>query len=152
MARRLCRRTPRGRPIPSQQRAAVLGVILAVWSFATEPLYGLVTQRRATWPIGEAVVFAPLALGLAVVSLRGGRRGLRGVAIASALLAAAEIPAGIFATRDPSLWWKLDPECGVVWCGLLHTLSHWSHVPLLTGIALAAWSATLEREPARPGR
>lgn len=124
----------------SRHRAAALGGILAVWSFATEPLYGLVTERRATWPVGEAVVFAPVVLGLAIASLKGGRRGLRAIAVASASLAAAELPAGIFATRDPSLWWKLDPDCGIVWCGLLHTLSHWSHVPLLIGIAFAAWT------------
>lgn len=124
----------------SRHRAAALGGILAVWSFATEPLYGLVTERRATWPVGEAVVFAPVVLGLAIASLKGGRRGLRAIAVASASLAAAELPAGIFATRDPSLWWKLDPDCGIVWCGLLHTLSHWSHVPLLIGMALAAWT------------
>lgn len=124
----------------SRHRAAALGGILAVWSFATEPLYGLVTERRATWPVGEAVVFAPVVLGLAIASLKGGRRGLRAIAVASALLAAAELPAGIFATRNPSLWWKLNPDCGIVWCGLLHTLSHWSHVPLLIGMALAAWT------------
>lgn len=124
----------------SRHRAAALGGILAVWSFATEPLYRLVTERRATWPVGEAVVFAPVVLGLAIASLKGGRRGLRAIAVASASLAAAELPAGIFATRDPSLWWKLDPDCGIVWCGLLHTLSHWSHVPLLIGIAFAAWT------------
>lgn len=124
----------------SRHRAAALGGILAVWSFATEPLYGLVTERRATWPVGEAVVFAPVVLGLAIASLKGGRRGLRAIAVASASLAAAELPAGIFATRDPSLWWKLDPDCGIVWCGLLHTLSHWSHVPLLMGMAFAAWT------------
>ena len=128
-----------GTRIVGSPRAALLGAILASWSFATEPLYGLVTEPRLTWPIGEAVVFAPLALGLAAVSLRGGRRSLRAVGLTSALLAVAEIPAGIFATRDPSLWWKLDPDCGIVWCGLLHTLSHWSHVPLLIGMAFGAW-------------
>jgi hypothetical protein len=126
---------PRG---PRSSRAGMLAVALAGWSFLTEPVYGAIAERRLTLPIGEAVVFVPLTLALAALSFRGGRRSLRTVSILSVLLAIGEIPAGIFATTDPSLWWKLDPDCGIVYCGLLHTLAHWSHVPFLVAIALAA--------------
>lgn len=119
-------------------RAAILALTLAGWSAAIEPAYSLATTRRLTWPIGETVVVVPLMLGIAGMAARGDRRTLRGVAWVSALLAVAQIPAGIFATTDPSKWWTLDPECGIVWCGLLHTLAHWSHVPFLVVIALAA--------------
>ncbi len=116
----------------------MLAVGLAVWSFSTEPLYAAIAERRLTLPIGEAVVFTPLSLVLAALAFRGGRRGLRAASMIAGLLAIGEIPAGIFATTDPSIWWKMEPECGIVDCGLLHTLAHWSHVPFLIAIAIAA--------------
>jgi len=119
-------------------RAAVLAVLLAIWSFSTEPLYAAIVERRLTLPIGEAVVFTPLSVALAALAYRGGTRSLRAVTLISTLLAIGEIPAGIFATTDPSLWWKIEPDCGILYCGLLHTLAHWSHVPLLIAIAVAA--------------
>jgi hypothetical protein len=125
---------------PRSPRAAVLAVVLAVWSFSTEPLYAAIVERRLTLPIGEAVVFTPLAMVLAARAFQGGTRILRAVSIIAGLLAVGEVPAGIFATTDPSIWWKIEPECGIVYCGLLHTLAHWSHVPFLVAIALAARS------------
>jgi hypothetical protein len=119
----------------------VLAIVLAIWSFSTEPLYAAIVERRLTLPIGEAVVFTPISLALAALARRGGTRSLRAVTLISTLLAIGEIPAGIFATTDPSLWWKIEPECGILYCGLLHTLAHWSHVPLLIAIAVAARSA-----------
>lgn len=116
----------------------MLAVLLAIWSFSTEPLYAAIVERRLTVPIGEAVVFTPLSVVLAALAYRGGTRSLRAVTIMSTLLAIGEIPAGIFATTDPSLWWKIEPECGILYCGLLHTLAHWSHVPFLIAIAVAA--------------
>jgi hypothetical protein len=98
-------------------------------------------ERRLTLPIGEAVVFTPLAMVLAGLAFQGGTRSLRAVSIIAGLLAVGEVPAGILATTDPSIWWKIEPECGIVYCGLLHTLAHWSHVPFLVAIALAARSA-----------
>lgn len=118
--------------------AALLAVVLAVWSFLTEPLYAAIAERRLTFPIGEAVVFTPLSLVLAALAFRGGSRRLRAVSTIAGLLAIGEIPAGIFATTDPSIWWKMEPDCGIVYCGLLHTLAHWSHVPFLIAIAIAA--------------
>ena len=123
---------------PRSSRAAVLAIALAVWSFSTEPLYAAIAERRLTFPIGEAVVFTPLSLALAALAFRGGRRSFRAVSIIAGLLAIGEIPAGIFATTDPSIWWKIEPQCGIVYCGLLHTLAHWSHVPFLIAIAIAA--------------
>jgi hypothetical protein len=125
----------------------MLAVLLAVWSFSTEPLYAAIAERRFTLPIGEAVVFTPLSLGLAALAFRGGRRSLRAVSMIAGLLAIGEIPAGIFATTDPSIWWKIEPQCGIVYCGLLHTLAHWSHVPFLVAIAFAA-----RRSGAMPGK
>ena len=107
-------------------RAAILAIGLAIWSFSIEPLYAAIAERRLTFPIGEAVVFTPLSLVLAALAFRGGRRSLRAVTTVAGLLAIGEIPAGIFATTDPSIWWKMEPECGIVYCGLLHTLAHWS--------------------------
>jgi hypothetical protein len=112
--------------------------VLAAWSFSTEPLYNAIVERRFTLPIGEAVIFTPLSIVLAALAFRGGTRSLRAVSVIATMLAIGEIPAGIFATTDPSMWWRLEPECGIVNCGLLHTLAHWSHVPLLVAIALAA--------------
>lgn len=134
---------------PRSSRAATLAVVLAIWSFSTEPLYSVIAERRFTLPMGEAVVFTPLAFVLAALSFRGGRRSVRAVSIIAGLLAIGEIPAGIFATTDPSIWWKMEPECGIVYCGLLHSLAHWSHVPFLIGIALAARrsGAVPERAP-----
>jgi hypothetical protein len=123
----------------------MLAVVLAAWSFSTEPLYAAIAERRLALPIGEAVVFAPLSIVLAALALRGGTRSLHAVSIIAGLLAVGEIPAGIFATTDPSIWWKIEPECGIVYCGLAHTLSHWSHVPLLIAIALMARSASAPR-------
>jgi len=125
--------------------AAVLAVVLAAWSFSTEPLYAAIAERRLALPIGEAVVFAPLSIVLAALALRGGTRSLRAVSIIAGLLAIGELPAGIFATTDPSIWWKIEPECGIVYCGLAHTLSHWSHVPFLIAIALVARRASAPR-------
>jgi hypothetical protein len=119
----------------------VLAVVLAAWSFGTEPLYAAIVERRLMLPIGEALVFTPLALVLAALAVRGGTRDLRAVSIIAGLLAVGEVPAGIFTTTDPSIWWKIEPECGIVYCGLLHTLAHWSHVPFLVAIALAARKA-----------
>lgn len=133
---------PRRRRSP---RAGMLAVALAGWSFLTEPVYGAIAERRLSLPIGEAVVFVPITLALAALSFRGGRRSLRTVSILSVVLAIGEIPAGIFATTDSSLWWKLDRECGIVYCGLLHTLAHWSHVPFLVAIALAARGGSATR-------
>ena len=116
----------------------MLAVLLAIWSFSTELLYAAIVERRLTLPIGEAVVFTPLSVVLAALAYHGGARSLRAVTIISTLLAIGEVPAGIFATTDPALWWKIEPECGIVYCGLLHTLAHWSHVPLLIAIAVAA--------------
>ncbi len=116
----------------------MLAVLLAAWSFSTEPLYAAIAERRFTLPVGEAVVFSPLSLVLAALAFRGGRRSLRAVSTIAGLLAIGEIPAGIFATTDPSIWWKIEPQCGIVYCGLLHSLAHWSHVPFLIAIALAA--------------
>jgi hypothetical protein len=131
-------------------RAGVLAVALAIWSFSTEPVYNAIAERRLTLPIGEAVVFVPLSLALAALAFRGGQRTLRAVSITAGLLALGEIPAGIFATTDPSLWWKVELECGIVYCGLLHTLAHWSHVPFLVAIAIAARRAgALPREETR---
>jgi hypothetical protein len=126
---------------PRSPRAAVLAVVLAAWSFGTEPLYAAIVERRLTLPIGEAVVFTPLAMVLAALAFQGGTRSLRAVSIIAGLLAVGEVPAGIFATTDPSIWWKIEPECGILYCGLLHTLAHWSHVPFLIAIALTAHSA-----------
>ena len=137
------------RPLRSS-RAAILAVVLAAWSLSTEPLYAAIVERRLTLPIGEAVVFAPLSIVLAALAIRGGTRSLRAVSIIAGLLALGEIPAGILATTDPSIWWKLEPECGIVYCGLAHTLSHWSHVPLLVAIALAARSAGAHRPLTSP--
>ena len=123
---------------PQSSRAAVLAVVLAAWSFSTEPLYAAIVEGRLTLPIGEAVVFTPLSLVLAALAYRGGGRSLRAVSILGTLLAIGEVPAGIFATTDPSAWWRIEPECGIVYCGLLHTLAHWSHVPFLVAIAIAA--------------
>ena len=128
-------------------RVAVLAVLLAAWSFLTEPLYAAIVDRRLTLPIGEAVVFTPLSLVLAALAFRGGRRSLRAASVIAGLLAIGEIPAGIFATTDPSIWWKIEPECGIVYCGLLHTLAHWSHVPFLIAIALATHRAGANRPP-----
>ncbi|MDP9275614.1 MAG: hypothetical protein M3O99_08505 [Chloroflexota bacterium] len=125
----------------------MLAVVLAAWSFSTEPLYAAIAERRLALPIGEAVVFAPLSIVLAALAFRGGTRSLRAVSIIAGLLAIGEIPAGIFATTDPSIWWKIEPECGIVYCGLLHSLAHWSHVPFLIAIALAARSAGANRPP-----
>jgi len=133
---------------PRSSRAATLAVVLAVWSFFTEPLYAAIIERRLTLPIGEAVVFTPLTLILAALAYRGGRRSIRAVSIICTLLAIGEIPAGIFATTDASVWWKIEPECGIVYCGLLHTLAHWSHVPFLIAIASAAH--TSEAKPQLP--
>jgi hypothetical protein len=116
----------------------MLAVVLGIWSFSTEPLYAAIAERRFTLPIGEAVVFTPLSLVLAALAFRGGRRSLRAVSIIAGLLAIGEVPAGIFATTDPSVWGKIRPECGIVYCGLLHTVAHWSHVPFLIAIARAA--------------
>lgn len=116
----------------------MLAVLLAAWSFSTEPLYAAIAERRFTLPIGEAVVFTPLSLVLAALAFRGGRRSLWAVSTIAGLLAIGEIPAGIFATTDPSIWWKIEPQCGIVYCGVLHTLAHWSHVPFLIAIAIAA--------------
>ncbi len=126
---------------PRSPRAAVLAVVLAVWSSSTEPLYAAIVDRRLTLPIGEAVVFTPLAMVLAALAFRGGTRSLRAVSIIAGLLAVGEVPAGIFATTDPSIWWRIEPECGIVFCGLLHTLAHWSHVPFLIAVSLAARTA-----------
>jgi hypothetical protein len=126
---------------PRSPRAAALAVVLAAWSFGTEPLYAAIVERRLTLPIGEAVVFTPLAMVLAALAFQGGTRTLRAASIIAGLLAIGEIPAGIFATTDPSIWWKIEPDCGIVYCGLLHTLAHWSHVPFLIAIAIAAGSA-----------
>jgi hypothetical protein len=125
----------------------MLAVLLAAWSFSTEPLYAAIAERRVTFPIGEAVVFTPLSLVLAALAFRGGRRSLRAVSMIAGLLAIGEIPAGILATTDPSIWWKIEPQCGIVYCGLLHTLAHWSHVPFLIAIAIAA-----RRSGAMPGK
>ena len=134
-------------PRPRSSRAAMLAVLLAAWSFSTEPLYAAIAERRFTLPIGEAVVFTPLSLVLAALAFRGGKRSLRAVSMIAGLLAIGEIPAGIFATTDPSIWWKIEPQCGIVYCGLLHTLAHWSHVPFLIVIAIAA-----RRSGAMPGK
>lgn len=83
-------------------------------------------------------MFTPLSLVLAALAFRGGRRSLRAVSIIAGLLAIGELPAGIFATTDPSIWWKMEPDCGIVYCGLLHSLAHWSPVPFLIAIAVAA--------------
>jgi len=118
--------------------AALPAAALAVWSFSTEPLYAAIVERRLPLPIGEAVVFTPLSLVLGALAYRGGRRSLRAVSIIGVLLAIGEIPAAIFATTDASVWWRIEPQCGIVYCGLLHTLAHWSHVPFLIAIAMTA--------------
>ena len=126
------------RSLPRSSGAALLAAALAVWSFSTEPLYAAIVERRLTLAIGEAVVFTPLSLVLGALAYRGGRRSLRAVSIIGVLLAIGEIPAGIFATTDASVWWRIEPQCGIVYCGLLHTLAHWSHVPFLIAIAMTA--------------
>jgi hypothetical protein len=136
---------------PRSPRAAVLALVLAAWSFGTEPLYAAIVLQRLTLPVGEAVVFTPLATALAALAFWGGARSLRAVRIIGGLLAIGEIPAGIFATTDPSIWWKIEPECGILYCGLLHTLAHWSHVPFLIAIALAARMEVQRGCRARPG-
>lgn len=95
---------------------------------------------------GESPLTIVFALGVVPLALRrGGRRAMRALAVTSVALAVLQLVAPFAFTFEstapgpgtPSPL-KADKGCGLVNCGLDHTLFHVLQVPLLVAIAVTA--------------
>jgi hypothetical protein len=88
------------------------------------------------------VVYALIAVPL--LARRGGRRGLLLIAITSAGLAALQLAAPFAFTYPPAgggsrpSAFEPEPGCGLVNCGLDHTLFHLAQLPFLVALAVLA--------------
>jgi hypothetical protein len=93
---------------------------------------------------------SPLTLVYALIAVpllgaRGGRRGLLLIAITSAGLAALQLAAPFAFTYPPAGGGRrpsaLEPEpgCGLVNCGLDHTVFHLAQLPFLVALAVLAY-------------
>ena len=112
---------------------------------------------------GEYPMTIVFALGVVPLALRrGGRRAMRALAITSVALAVLQLAAPFAFTFEstapgagtPSPL-KADEGCGLVNCGLDHTLFHMLQVPVLVAIAVTSRrlsDTSPERSPPRRPR
>ena len=115
-----------------------------------EPICPRVVAGESPAMIAYALVVVPLVLR------RGGPGAFRALALASAALAALQVIAPFMLTFDsvtpgagtPSPL-EADDGCGLVNCGLDHTLFHLAQVPFLLAMALTSWHLSAA-PPSRP--
>ena len=102
-----------------------------------EPVCPRVVAGESPLTVVYALIVVPF------LAIRGGRRGLLLISITSAGLAALQLAAPFAFTFPPvgggrPSAFELEPGCGLVNCGLDHTLFHFAQLPFLVAIAVAS--------------
>ena len=112
------------------------------FSIIPEPICPRVFAGESPLTVLYALILVPLLL------LRSGARTMLTVAILSLVFALGQVPAAFYATfpsaldpaSNPSPF-RREPGCGLVLCGLDHTLFHLSQMVLLLAMAFNSYRA-----------